>query len=75
MAYALFYHDQRIGAAAPTEIEAWRRALRSGLIADIPVSDERGGQVLPRGLHVKQWPGSGRGRDRAGDRPSIEGRE
>jgi hypothetical protein len=53
MAYALFYHDQRIGAAAPTELEAWRRALRSGLITDIPVADENGGQVLPRGLHVE----------------------
>ncbi|GAB1715065.1 MAG: hypothetical protein NTAFB05_01070 [Nitrobacter sp.] len=78
MAYALFYHDQRIGAAAPTEIEAWRRALRSGLIADIPVSDERGGQVLPHGLHVKQivqpdQSGGPRG-DQAGDRPGIEGR-
>lgn len=54
MAYALFYHDQCIGAAAPTELEAWRRALRSGLITDIPVADEQGGQVLSRGLHVKQ---------------------
>jgi hypothetical protein len=81
MAYALFYHDQRIGAAAPTEIEAWRRALRSGLIADIPVSDERGGQVLPRGLHVKQWPrilqsdqSGGVRRDQAGERPGNERR-
>ncbi|WP_438276001.1 hypothetical protein [Nitrobacter sp.] len=54
MAYALFYHDQRIGAVASTELDAWRRALRSGLITDIPVADERGGQVLPRGLHVEQ---------------------
>lgn len=81
MSYALFYHDQRIGAAAPTEIEAWRRALRSGLIADIPVSDERGGQVLPRGLHVKRWPkmlhpdpSDSLRRDQAGDHPDIEGR-
>ena len=36
------------------ELEAWRRALRSGMITDIPVADEQGGQVLPRGLHVKQ---------------------
>jgi hypothetical protein len=54
MAYALFYHDQRIGAAASTELDAWRRALRSGLITDIPVADEQGGQILPRGLHVEQ---------------------
>lgn len=54
MAYALFYDDQRIGAAASTELDAWRRALRSGLITDIPVADERGGHALPRGLHVEQ---------------------
>ena len=54
MAYALFYRDQCIGAAAATELDAWRRALRSGLITDIPVADEQGGQVLPGGLHVKQ---------------------
>ena len=54
MAYALFYCDQRIGAAAPTELEAWRRALRSGLISDIPVADKREEQALSPGLHVKQ---------------------
>ena len=54
MAYALFYCDQRIGAAAPTELDAWRRALRSGLITNIPAADEQGGQALPGGLHVKQ---------------------
>ncbi len=54
MAYALFYQDQRIGAAAPTELEAWRRALRSGLIANIPASDHRDIEVARRGLYVKQ---------------------
>jgi hypothetical protein len=28
--------------------------LQAGLISDLPVADERGGQVLPRGLHVKR---------------------
>ena len=56
MAYALFYADQRLGAAAPSELEAWRRALRLGLITDIPVADEEGGQVLPSGFHIKQVP-------------------
>ena len=54
MAYTLFYQDQRIGAAAPTELEAWRRALHSGLITNIPVSDHRKVQALQRGLYVKQ---------------------
>lgn len=54
MAYALFYQDQRIGAAAPTELEAWRRALHSGLITSIPASDHRDVQVSRRGLYVKQ---------------------
>ena len=54
MAYALFYQDQRIGAAAPTELEAWRRALHSGLITNIPASDRRDVRVSQRGLYVKQ---------------------
>lgn len=54
MAYALFYQDQRIGAAAPTELEAWRRALRSGLITNIPASDYRDVHASRRGLYVKQ---------------------
>jgi hypothetical protein len=52
MPYALFDHDKQIGGAWPTEAEVWRDALRSGLIADLPVVDEAGGQVLPRGYHV-----------------------
>ena len=52
MPYALFDRDKQIGEAWPTEAEVWRNALRSGLIADIPVADEAGGQVLPRGYHV-----------------------
>lgn len=54
MAYALFYQDQRIGAAAPTELEAWRRALRSGLITNIPDSDLRNVEASRRGLYVRQ---------------------
>ncbi|WP_041345129.1 hypothetical protein [Nitrobacter winogradskyi] len=54
MAYALFYQNQCIGAAAPTELEAWRRALRSGLITNIPASDYRDVDASRRGLYVKQ---------------------
>lgn len=54
MPYALFDHNERIGDAASSELEAWRKALDLGLISDIPVADEQGGQVLPRGLHVKR---------------------
>ena len=54
MPYALFDHNERIGDVASSELEAWRKAVDSGLISDIPVADEQGGQVLPRGLHVKR---------------------
>ncbi|EAQ36868.1 hypothetical protein NB311A_06958 [Nitrobacter sp. Nb-311A] len=54
MLYALFDHDRRIGESAATELDAWKKALQAGLISDIPVADEQGGQVLPPGLHVKQ---------------------
>jgi hypothetical protein len=53
MPYALFDCGKRIGPRAPTELQVWRQALRSGLVSDIPVADEQGGQVLPRGFHVE----------------------
>jgi hypothetical protein len=62
MLYALFDHDIRIGESASTELGAWQNALRAGLISDIPVADEQGGQVLPRGLTVKRMDENG-GRD------------
>jgi len=54
MPYALFDHERQIGAAFPTEAEVWKHALASGLIGDIPVADEAGGQVLPAGYHVEK---------------------
>ncbi|OJU24591.1 MAG: hypothetical protein BGN91_08130 [Nitrobacter sp. 62-13] len=54
MPYALFDRDRRIGASAATELDVWRAALLVGLISDLPVADEQGGQILPRGLHVER---------------------
>jgi hypothetical protein len=54
MPYALFDRDRRIGQSAPTELDVWKEALWAGRISDLPVADEEGGQVLPRGLHVKR---------------------
>jgi len=54
MPYALFDHDKRVGEPMPTELEAWKQALEAGLISDLPVADEEGGQVLPPGFHVRQ---------------------
>jgi len=56
MPYALFDRDRQIGKPLPTELEVWKQAIQSGLIADVPVADEDGGQVLPRGYHVKEVP-------------------
>ena len=54
MSYALFDRDRRIGEPMPTELDVWKHALRTGLISDLPVADEEGGQVLPAGFHVKR---------------------
>jgi hypothetical protein len=50
--YALFEGDKQIGRALPTEKEVWQAALLEGLVMDVPVADEEGGQILPRGYHV-----------------------
>ena len=50
--YALFEGDKQIGSAFPTEKEAWEAALIEGLVKDVPVADEEGGQVIPHGYHV-----------------------
>jgi hypothetical protein len=47
--YALFDGDRQIGENLPTEAAVWKRALECGLISDLPVADETGGQVLPSG--------------------------
>ncbi|QOZ26502.1 hypothetical protein [Bradyrhizobium sp. CCBAU 51753] len=56
MPYALFDRDKQIDRAFPTEKQAWEHALISGLVLDVPVADEAGGQVLPAGYHMKQIP-------------------
>jgi hypothetical protein len=53
MPYALFDGDRQIGPGLPTEAEVWKQALDSGMISDVPVADEAGGQVLPAGYHVQ----------------------
>jgi len=50
--YALFEGDKQIGSAFPTEKEVWEAALIEGLVTDVPVADEEGGQVIPAGYHV-----------------------
>lgn len=54
MPYALFDDDRQIGPGLPTEAAVWKQALNSGLITDIPVADEAGGQVLPAGYHIQE---------------------
>lgn len=56
MPYALFDRDRRIGAVLPTKAAVWKQALEAGLIEDVPVADQCGGQVLPVGYHVEQVP-------------------
>jgi hypothetical protein len=52
--YALFDSDRQIGPSLPTEAAVWKQALTAGLISDVPVADEAGGQVLPIGYHVQE---------------------
>jgi len=52
--YALFDGSTQIGSAFPTEKEVWEAALTDGLVTDVPVADEAGGQILPAGYHVAQ---------------------
>ena len=56
MPYALFDRERQVGAAFATEADVWKQALAAGLIHDIPVADQAGGQVLPAGYHVRQVP-------------------
>jgi hypothetical protein len=50
--YALFKGEKQIGNPFPTEKEVWKAALSEGLVTDVPVADEEGGQVIPTGYHV-----------------------
>ena len=52
--YALFDGKTQIGSAFPTEKQVWEAALIEGLVTDVPVADEAGGQMLPKGYHVEQ---------------------
>jgi hypothetical protein len=52
--FALFERDKQIGSPFPTEKEAWEAALIEGLVMDVPVADEEGGQVIPAGYHVQK---------------------
>ena len=47
--YALFEGEKQIGSPFPTEKEVWEAALIEGLVTDVPVADEAGGQILPVG--------------------------
>ena len=52
--YALFKNERQIGRPFHSEKEVWEAALIEGLVKDIPVADEEGGQVLPAGYHVRR---------------------
>jgi len=63
--YALFEGKKQIGSPFPTEKEVWEAALIEGLVTDVPVADEEGGQILPRGYRVARLDeGSGPRRER-----------
>jgi hypothetical protein len=51
--YALFEGNKQIGNLFLAEKEVWEAALIEGLVTDVPVADEEGGQILPKGYHVK----------------------
>ncbi|MBR0788448.1 hypothetical protein JQ631_05145 [Bradyrhizobium manausense] len=52
--YALFEGERQIGNPFTTEKEVWEAALIEGLLTDVPVADEEGGQLLPAGYHVQR---------------------
>ena len=52
--YALFEGKTQLGRTFETEKEVWEAALIDGLVTDVPVADEAGGQVLPQGYHVER---------------------
>ena len=35
-------------------MEVWENAMKEGLVKDIPVADEAGAQVIPKGYHVER---------------------
>lgn len=52
--YALFRGKTQIGKPFATEKEVWEAALIDGLVEDVPVADEMGGQILPVGYRVER---------------------
>jgi hypothetical protein len=66
--YASFEGNTQIGNSFRTEKEVRQAALIEGLVTDVPVADEEGGQVLPNGYHVKPWSRVDKGRLRRSTR-------
>ncbi|WFU29505.1 hypothetical protein QA635_23120 [Bradyrhizobium brasilense] len=52
--YALFRGKTQLGRSFATEMEVWEAALIDGLVEDVPVADELGGQILPAGYRVER---------------------
>ncbi|MCA6098902.1 hypothetical protein [Bradyrhizobium australafricanum] len=52
--YALFRGETQLGRSFATEKEVWEAALIDGLVEDVPVADELGGQILPAGYRVER---------------------
>jgi hypothetical protein len=52
--YALFQGKTQLGGTFATEKEVWEAALIEGLVTDLPVADQEGGQILPLGYQVKE---------------------
>ncbi|MCP3412715.1 hypothetical protein NLM16_01220 [Bradyrhizobium brasilense] len=52
--YALFRGKTQLGRSFATEKEVWEAALIDGLVEDVPVADELGGQILPAGYRVER---------------------
>jgi hypothetical protein len=63
--YALFDNEKQIGSPLPSEKEVWEAALIEGLVKDVPVADEEGGQLLPAGYHVRRLDEAGNPSDRS----------
>jgi hypothetical protein len=52
--YALFDGRIQLGGTFATEKEVWEAALIEGLVTDVPIADEEGGQILPKGYQVRK---------------------
>jgi hypothetical protein len=52
--YAFLKGERQIGCPFPTEKGVWEAAPIEGLVTDVPVADEKGGQIPPSGYHVQR---------------------